>query len=102
MAVQKRSIFTLNFFCATLLKIMHFEPPPPGGVLVAVIICHFAKYPTWKRFSIRDIFLYTLYRWKITKYRIDKKIVISPTNNAKINVRIIATLAEFFFMIINS
>ena len=90
MAVQKRSIFTLNFFCASLLKIMHF------------IICHFAKYPTWKRFSIRDIFLYTLYRWKITKYRIDKKIVISPTNNAKIHVRIIATLAEFFFMIKNS
>ena len=24
---------------------------------MAVTICHFAKYPTWKRFSIRDIFL---------------------------------------------
>ena len=25
----KKFIFTLNFFCASLLKIMHFDPPPP-------------------------------------------------------------------------
>ena len=62
MAVQKRFIFTLKFFCASLLKIMHFELPPAYKIehmktkLVAVTICHFAKYPTWKRFSIRDIF----------------------------------------------
>ena len=40
------------------------------------------------------------YRWKITKYRIDRKIAISPTNNAKINVSIHSH--SLVYMIMNS